>query len=82
MDSRKNCCNRPEIGTVSFYFRVMCPKDVDGMANSVDPDQEQSDLGLPVCPDLSIRKQVHYSILIPNTVFVATKHSYFCGVVK
>ena len=31
----------------------MCPKDVDRMANSVDPDQtgpEQSDLGLHPMP--------------------------------
>ena len=34
----------------------MCPKDADGMANSViDPNQEQFDLGFhrllrPVCP--------------------------------
>ena len=42
-----------------FTFRVMHPKDTEGIANSVDPDQtapkEQSDLGLhcllrPVCP--------------------------------
>ena len=26
-------------GTVCFYIAVMHPKDVDGMANSVDPDQ-------------------------------------------
>ena len=39
----------------------MHPKDIDGMANSVDPDQtaslEQSDLGLhylfrPMCPNI------------------------------
>ena len=35
----------------------MHPNDADGMANSVDPDQEQSDLGLhcllrPVCPNI------------------------------
>ena len=34
----------------------MHPKDADGMANSVDPDQKQSDLGLhcllgPICPN-------------------------------
>ena len=42
----------------------MSPKDADGMANSVDPDQtapreEQSDLGLhclprPICPKIRI----------------------------
>ena len=35
----------------------MCPKDADGIANSVDPDQTvpsgQSDVGLH-CPDLSV----------------------------
>ena len=35
----------------------MRPNDADEMANSVDPDQEQSDLGLhcllrPVCPKI------------------------------
>ena len=34
-----NCCNYPKIGTVSFYYRVMGPKDADRMANSVEPDQ-------------------------------------------
>ena len=39
----------------------MCPNDADGMANSVAPDQEQSDLGLHclprhVCP----KTQDHY----------------------
>ena len=36
----------------------MCPKDADGMANIVDPDQtaplEQSDQGCSVCSDLSV----------------------------
>ena len=32
-------CNYSKIGTVSFYFRVMGPKDADGMTNSIDPDQ-------------------------------------------
>ena len=58
---RKNCCSYPKIGTVSLYYIVMGPKDAEGIANSVDPDQtaleeqEQSDLGLhclprPFCP--------------------------------
>ena len=29
----------PKIGIVLFYYRVIDPKDADGMANSVDPDQ-------------------------------------------
>ena len=40
-DTRKNCCNYPKIITILFYYRVMGPKDADGMANHVDPDQEQ-----------------------------------------
>ena len=39
LDTRKNCCNYPKIGTVSFYYRVMGLKDADRMGNSVDPDQ-------------------------------------------
>ena len=31
--------NYPKIGTVSFCYTVLGPKDADGMANSVDPDQ-------------------------------------------
>ena len=38
-----------------LYNGVMSPNDADEMANSVDPDQEQSDLGLhcllrSICP--------------------------------
>ena len=33
LDTGKNCCNYPKIGT------ILGPKDADGMANSVDPDQ-------------------------------------------
>ena len=52
LDTRKICSNYPKGGTVWFYNRVMCPKDADGMANSVDPDvlEEQSDLGLHCLP--------------------------------
>ena len=39
LDTRKNCCKYPKIGSVSFFYTVMGPKDVDGMANSVDTDQ-------------------------------------------
>ena len=35
----ENCCNYPKILTILFYHTVMCPKDADRMANSVDPDQ-------------------------------------------
>ena len=45
--------NYPKILKHGFTIRVMHPVDVDGMANSVYPDQ--TDLGLhclprPVCP--------------------------------
>ena len=36
--------------------RVMYPKDADGMANSVDTDQVQSNLVYNVCPGLSVQK--------------------------
>ena len=39
LDTRKKCCKYPEIGRVSFYYRVMGLKDADGIANSVNPDQ-------------------------------------------
>ena len=39
----KNCCNYPKIGTLSFYYRLMGPKDADGMAISVVPDQTAPD---------------------------------------
>ena len=40
----------PKIRTMWLYFRIMRPNDADGIANSVDPDQEQSDLGLHCLP--------------------------------
>ena len=38
-DTQKICCNHSKIWTMWLYHRVMSPKDADGMANSVDPDQ-------------------------------------------
>ena len=35
----KICCSPPKIRTKWLYHRVMHPKDADGIANSVDPDQ-------------------------------------------
>ena len=37
-DTRKICCNHPKIRTTWLYNWEMCPKDIDGIANSVDPD--------------------------------------------
>ena len=47
-----------KIPTIWIYLRVMRPKDADGMANIVDPDQT-APLGSRVyivCPDLSVWK--------------------------
>ena len=38
-DTQNICCNHSKIITMWLYRRVMSPNDVDGMANSVDPDQ-------------------------------------------
>ena len=34
-----NSLDAPQFRTVSFYYPVIGPRDVDGMANGVDPDQ-------------------------------------------
>ena len=51
--TQKICCKHPKISKRRLYCRVMRPKDSDGIANSVDPDQT---LGLhclprPICPE-------------------------------
>ena len=38
-ETQNVCCNHSKIWTMSLYHRVMSPKDAEGMANSVDPDQ-------------------------------------------
>ena len=38
-DAQKICYSHSKIWTMLLYHRVMNPNDVDGMANSVDPDQ-------------------------------------------
>ena len=38
-DNQKIYCNHSKIWTMWLYHRVMSPKDVEGIANSVDPDQ-------------------------------------------
>ena len=38
-NTQKICCNHPKIWTMWLYHRVLHPKDADGIANSVDPDQ-------------------------------------------
>ena len=48
-DTQKICYNHSKIWTMWLYHRVVSPNDADGMANSVDPD-EQSDLNLHCSP--------------------------------
>ena len=38
-DASNNCHNCPKNRKVSCNIALMHPKDADGMANSVDPDQ-------------------------------------------
>ena len=71
-DTWKSCCNHPKILTRWLYIRKMRPKDVKGIANSVDPDQNAPSSSLiwvcTVCPDLSVRKlriiMVHLRMLL------------------
>ena len=52
--------NYPKFGTVQFYT-VVCPKDADRMANSVDLDQEQLDLGVNCLPrSVCLKAKDHY----------------------
>ena len=41
-DTSNNCHNCPKNGKVRCNIALMHPKDADGMANSVDPDQTAS----------------------------------------
>ena len=53
---------------MSFYYRVTGPKDADGMANSVDPDQTalQPDLGLHCLRrSVSLKTSDHFGKLCP-----------------
>ena len=59
-DTQNICCNHSKIWTMWLYHRVMSPKDADGMANSVDPDQTAPRSSLiwvcTICPGLSVHK--------------------------
>ena len=41
-DTSNNCHNCPKNRKVLYNIALMHPKDADGMANSVDPDQTAS----------------------------------------
>ena len=65
----------------------MSPNDADRMANSVDPDQEQSDLGLhclpgPVCPKTLENYGIYFleNAKIYNCTFFATLIKCVCVV--
>ena len=54
-DARKLCCNLSKIQTKWPNLKIFCQKDANGIANSEDTDQTESDLGLyclprPICP--------------------------------
>ena len=59
-DTRKFAVITLKVEQDDFSFRVMHPKDVEGIANSVDPDQTAPRISLiwvcTVRPDLSVRK--------------------------
>ena len=44
-DTQNICCNHSKIWTMWLYHRVMSPNDIEGTANSVDPDQTAAPLG-------------------------------------
>ena len=71
-DTWKIYCHHPKISKRWHYHRVMCPKDAEWIANSVDPDQT-APLGAvcliwvyTVCPGLSIWKLRIITVALPN----------------
>ena len=56
LETPKICCNHPKSWTRWHFFRVMHPKDAEGIANSVDPDQTAPIWICTVCQDLSVQK--------------------------
>ena len=65
---RNLCCNLPKIQTKRPNLRVFSQEDVNGIANSEDPDQTAPGSSLiwvcTVCPDLSVRKLRVITVLI------------------
>ena len=49
LDTWKNDCNYSKIWLIWIFHRVMCINDVDGMANSVNPDQTVPKSGWKTC---------------------------------
>ena len=53
-DAKIFCCKLPKIQTKRPNLRLFCQNGAKGIANSEDPEEEQSDLGLhcwhrPIC---------------------------------
>ena len=85
-DTQKVCFNHSKSWTRCLCLIVVRPKDADGMANSVDGDQEQSDLCLgylprPVCPktldhyDTWITQNSHFTWSLKELYFKVHKKS-------
>ena len=72
-DTQKICCHHPKIWTNWLCHRVMSPNDVDGMANSVDPDQTAPRSSLiwvcTVCPGISVRNLRIITVGVPKECF-------------
>ena len=79
-DTQNICCNHPKSWTRWRFRKVMHPKDAEGIANSVDPDQTAplgavwSGSALFAQPDLSVRKLRKIRVVKPkeNSDFSAT----------
>ena len=54
-DTQKMFCNYPKSWTRWLFLRVMHPKDAEGIANSVDPDQT-APLFAQACPSENLGK--------------------------
>ena len=57
LDAKNLCCNPPKIQrdqTLGYFIKMM---QINGVANSEDPDQTRSDLGLHCLPRLICPKK-------------------------
>ena len=79
-DTQNICCNHPKSWARWRFRRVMHPKDAEGIANSVDPDQTAPRSSLiwvcTVCPDLSVRKLRNITVVkISRNLNLAGHHA-------
>ena len=70
----KNYCNYPKILLIWIFYRVMRPKDADGMSNSVDPDQPALSLiwVYTACSDMSLRKFRNITVQFLKFLFMTS----------